>query len=101
MRGKTEKQVDEGIFSDDVTYRSIVLLRINDGDVKTYDDETTAADATELILSQAAKSSRLKGKEAEIDRLLNSLKNKEKEMDKLLKRLQNQGKRSDYVEDEV
>ena len=35
VRGKTEKQVDEGIFSDDVTYRSIVLLRINDGDVKT------------------------------------------------------------------
>ena len=51
MRGKTEKQVDEGIFDIDA-YRSTVLLRINDGDVE-HDDETTAADATELILSQA------------------------------------------------
>ena len=101
VRGKTEKNVREGFFNDEVTFRSIVLLRINDGDVKTYDDATTAADATELILSQATKSNRLKGKEAEIDRLLNSLKNKEKEMDKLLKRLQNQGKRSSFVEDEV
>ena len=101
VRGKTEKNVKEGFFNDEVTFRSIVLLRINDGDVKTYDDATTAADATELILSQATKSNRLKGKEAEIDRLLKSLKNKEKEMDKLLARLQNQGKRSNFVEDEV
>lgn len=84
----SKKRVKEGFFSDDVSYRTIVQLRIHSDDVRPYDVETITEDATNLLLNQAAKTKNVRDKEKQLAELLQRLEGKEKNLDSMLRKLE-------------